>query len=152
MRLTSPAFEEGRPIPRKYGRNGENVSPPLDIHDVPVGTQSLVLIMVDPDIPQVAKEKLHIQEWDHWCVYDIPPTTHHIPEGKNPAGIIGINTNGEIAYGGPRPPDKEHRYFFHAYALSGKIGLEKGATIAMVKEKMNGQILGHAQLMGTFKP
>ena len=152
MRLTSPAFENGKPIPLKYGKKFGNISPPLDIHDVPDGTISLVLLMTDPDIPEAGKRKYGIEEWDHWCVYDIPPSNVHIHEGKNPEGVMGITTEKNNQYNGPAPPDREHRYYFHVYALRGKVGLNEGASIEEVKKKMSGQILGHALLMGTFKP
>ncbi len=102
MRLTSPAFENGKPIPLKYGKNFGNISPALNIHDVPEGTGSLVLLMIDPDIP----------------------------EGKNPEGLIRITTEKNNQYNGPAPPDREHRYYFNVYALRGKVGLKEGATIA----------------------
>ena len=36
--LTSTAFAEGEPIPRKYTCDGEDISPPLQWRDVPEGT------------------------------------------------------------------------------------------------------------------
>lgn len=152
MRLTSPAFTDGQPLPLKYGRNYQNISPPLDIQDVPAGTASLVLLLTDPDIPDRAKKRYGIEEWDHWIVYDIPPHTTHIQEGKNPEGKIGITTEKNARYEGPAPPDQEHRYFFDVYALKTKLELKPGSTKEIVKQKMSGQILGHARLMGTFKP
>lgn len=41
LRLTSPAFQEGEPIPRKYGYDAENVNPPLAVENVPAGTMSI---------------------------------------------------------------------------------------------------------------
>ena len=51
--LTSPAFEDGAPIPERYrGRLlGANVSPPLVWTQPPAGTAELVLIVQDPDVP-----------------------------------------------------------------------------------------------------
>lgn len=152
MRLTSPAFLEGMPIPKKYGRDFQNISPPLEIEDVPSETVSLVLIVTDPDIPEAGKKKFNIVEWDHWTVFNIPPTARHILEGKNPDGIVGKNTNGENAYGGPRPPDREHRYFFTIYALDTTLDLKTGATKNEVLEAMRTHILGQTTLVGTFKP
>ncbi|MEK6970261.1 MAG: YbhB/YbcL family Raf kinase inhibitor-like protein [archaeon] len=152
MRLTSPAFSNGQAIPRKYGRNFGNISPPLDIHEVPEGTVSLALLVTDPDIPEAGKKRYGIEEWDHWMVYDIPPATLHILEGITPEGKVGLTTRKNARYEGPAPPDREHRYFFDVYALDILLGLGEGATRHEVKQKMSGHILGHAQLMGTFKP
>lgn len=35
LRLTSPAFEDGDPIPDEYGRGERNVNPPLSVANVP---------------------------------------------------------------------------------------------------------------------
>ena len=49
MKLISPAFAEGSVIPEKFTCKGENISPPLEISEVPSGTKSFVLILEDPD-------------------------------------------------------------------------------------------------------
>src|ERR1043166_4833609 len=55
--LTSSAFKDGTPMPKKHANNtqgnancvGENVSPPLAWSNPPAGTKSFALIMVDPE-------------------------------------------------------------------------------------------------------
>ena len=47
--LKSNAFENNGVIPKKYGYKHGNTSPPLTISDIPENTQSLALIMDDPD-------------------------------------------------------------------------------------------------------
>ena len=49
FRLTSPAFEDGEQLAQKYGKRAQNVSPPLDWEDVPEGTRSFALSLVDID-------------------------------------------------------------------------------------------------------
>src|SRR3989338_2241297 len=123
MKITSPVFENNGKIPEKYTCDSENVSPPLEFQDIPKNTKSLVLIMDDPDIPDFVKKKFNIEVWDHWIVFNIPPTTTEILEGQNPTGLLGKNTGGKNAYGGPCPPDKEHRYLFKLYALDRMLNL-----------------------------
>lgn len=54
--LTSTAFRSGESIPSKYTCDGERATnPPLEIHGIPNGTQSLVLLMEDPDVPEEVK-------------------------------------------------------------------------------------------------
>lgn len=143
MRLASSAFKEGGPIPAKYTCDGSNISPPLHFEDVPAKAKSLVLVMDDPDAPAGT--------WDHWVVFNIPPATREVKEGHSPPGVVGKNTRGELAYGGPAPPDREHRYFFKLYALDAMLALKEGATKAEVEMAMEGHVLAKAQLMGRYK-
>src|SRR3989344_6812742 len=116
MKLTSPAFEDNGKIPSKYTCDDQNINPRLFISDVPDDAKTLVLIMDDPDIPETAKKSFNVSVWDHWVVFNIPPGTKAVSEGRNPPGVIGRNTRGNNTYGGPCPPDREHRYFFKLYA------------------------------------
>ncbi len=151
MKLTSSVFEHNGKIPSKYTCDGDNVSPPLEISEVPAEAKSLVLIMDDPDIPDFAKEKFKIQVWDHWVVFNIPVDTKIIPEAENPKGILGRNTRGVNAYGGPCPPDKEHRYFFRLYALDIMLNLGEGVSKSDVLSAIEGHILDKAELIGTYE-
>ncbi len=151
MKLTSSAFSEGEKIPLQYTCDGKNMSPPLQMSNIPQGTQSLALIMDDPDIPEAAKKQFNIQVWDHWIVFNIPPTTREIFEGIQPQGMIGKNTRGNLTYTGPCPPDKEHRYFFKLYALNTMLSLSEGATKKELETAMQGHILAQAQLIGRYE-
>lgn len=55
MKLLSPAFPNGGPIPVDHTGDGLDVSPPLIWTDVPPDAQSLVLIVDDPDAAAYAK-------------------------------------------------------------------------------------------------
>ena len=110
--LSSKAFENGGTIPKKYGYKHGNTSPPLIINGIPENTKSLVIIMDDPDaIGAVGKV------WIHWVVWNIEPKNSEFNENSIPPNCIEGETDfGEIGYGGPAPPDKEHRYIFKLYA------------------------------------
>lgn len=151
MKLISPAFKEGEKIPSKYTCDDQNINPKLFISDVPPEAKTLALIMDDPDIPKFVQQKFHTSVWDHWVVFNIPPETREILEGKNPQGIVGKNTGGKNAYGGPCPPDREHRYFFKLYALDTELGLPEGATKAEVEKAMKNHILAEVKLMGRYE-
>lgn len=150
MQLRSTAFVQGEIIPEQYGYKRNNINPPLTIDDLPQGTQSLALIMDDPDVPEwVRKDRL----WVHWVLYNIPPTTTTIEEkfaGKG--AIIGKNSGNEASYMGPAPPDREHRYFFKLYALDTMLDLAPGATKGELLEAMAGHILEETELMGRYSP
>ena len=146
--LQSSAFSNGEEIPKKHGYKNGNVSPPLKISGIPSGTQSLALIMDDPDA-QAAVGKI----WVHWVIWNIEPNTTDFPEGSTPsAKIDGKNDFGELGYGGPAPPDKRHTYIFKLYALDKKLDLEKGATKAQVEDSMKGYFIEQTRLEGTYAP
>ncbi|HEU0050702.1 MAG TPA: YbhB/YbcL family Raf kinase inhibitor-like protein [Patescibacteria group bacterium] len=147
MEITSSAFEQNQSIPSKYTCDGENVSPPLAISGVPQQAKSFVLIMDDPDVPPEAGVSVFV----HWIVYDIPPGTLQIDEGKNPPGTIGAGTRGRIGYSGPCPPDREHRYVFKLYALNNVLGLPEGSTREQVEKSMQGKVIASTKLVGKYK-
>jgi Raf kinase inhibitor-like YbhB/YbcL family protein len=144
MKLTSPAFEHNQIIPAAYTCDGANHHPPLTFSQVPEETQSLALIVEDPDAPR--------KVFTHWLLYDLPPSTQHIPEDNIPLqGADGINDFGTRGYRGPCPPSGTHHYVFQLFALDTKLGLPPGALKEDVLAKMKGHILARAELVGTYR-
>ena len=142
MELKS-VFEENGQIPAKYTCDAENVNPALDISGTPEGTQSLVLIVDDPDAPAGT--------WVHWVMYNIAPDTARIEENSVPANAMqGVNDFGTQAYGGPCPPSGTHRYRFKVYALDGRLSVPAGATKAGVEQAMEGHVLAQVMLTGLY--
>ena len=148
MKLSSSAFEEGGKIASKYTCDGDNINPSLEISDLPSGTKSIALIMEDPDVPKNLRAD---GMWDHWIVFNIPPDTSEIPEGKEPPGTHGEGTSGNQNYNGPCPPDREHRYFFKLFALDSTLELKEKAKKPELEKAMEGHILEKAELMGTYE-
>jgi len=149
LKLSSDAFSEGERIPTQYTCDGVDDSPALSWQGVPDGTQSLALIVDDPDAP--------VGTWVHWVIYDIPPERQDLPESvPKDANVPGIGTQGKndfhkIGYGGPcPPPGKPHRYFFKLYALDTKLDLASGASKKELLQAMEGHILAESQLMGIY--
>jgi len=146
--LESEAFDNGGTIPRKYGYKNGNISPPLKINGVPENTSSLALIMDDPDAMGAVGKV-----WVHWVLWNIDPSTIELKENSIPSDCLEGETDfGEIGYGGPAPPDKEHTYIFKLYALDTMINLEKGSTKADVEESMKNHVLTEAKLEGKYAP
>ena len=149
IKLTSTAFIEGEMIPRKYTCDGPDISPQLDLGEIPAKAQSIALICDDPDAPAGT--------WVHWVLYDWPVGEKAIPQGipgeKNLANGAkqGINDFRRIGYGGPCPPGGTHRYFFKIYALDIRLNLVPGLTKAKLLEAIKGHILAEGQLMGKYK-
>lgn len=149
MKLTSPAFSEGALIPAQYTCAGDDLSPPLEWSDIPLGAKSVALITDDPDAPAGT--------WVHWVAFNLPVTAGGLPEGIKDAkqlpsgGTQGTNSWRRIGYGGPCPPSGTHRYFFKLYALDTTLSLGNNATAKDLQAAMKGHILAESQLMGRFK-
>ena len=140
LTITSPAFQNDGYIPSKYTCDGENINPPLEIEGIPEGTESLVLIIDDPDAPRGM--------FNHWVVWNISPA-NTIGEDTIP-GTEGINGFGRHGYGGPCPPSGTHRYIFRVYALDSRIDLNSDAKKNEVEEAIKSHILAQGELIGLY--
>ncbi|CCB86168.1 MULTISPECIES: YbhB/YbcL family Raf kinase inhibitor-like protein [Parachlamydia] len=143
MEIASPAFEHEQKIPQKYTCEGEDLSPPLEFHNVPDGAKSLTLIIEDPDAPKGV--------FDHWIVWNLPPTTQLLEEGAH-VPMEGKNGFQVDKYRGPcPPPGNPHRYVIQVYALDIKLNLPKGSSKKSVLDAMGGHILAKAVLIGKYQ-
>lgn len=150
LTITSPVFKDGGEIPAKYTSDGADVSPPLVFSGVPDGTQSLVLIVDDPDAPDPEAPKM---TYVHWVLLDIPPDTAGLSEAVSelPSGAKdGMNDWKRTGYGGPSPPIGRHRYFFKLYALDTTLELTSPTKTAVISA-MEGHVLAEAQIVGTYQ-
>lgn len=145
MIITSAAFKDNEFLPVKYSAFGEGINPPLSFENVPAKSKSLALIASDPDAP--------IGTFDHWLVFNLPPSDKGIGENSQPAhALAGKNTIGSLVYLPPRPPaGKAHRYAFTLYALDVVLPLKAGADKAGIEKAMAGHVLAEAKLTGLFK-
>ncbi len=145
MELISPEFKNGGVIPDRFSQYRGNHSPPLTFRDVPESAGALALIVDDPDA------KPH--RFTHWVAFNIAPDEGGFGENRVPENVRhGRNDLGQAAYAGPKPPDGEHRYFFHAYALDRPLDLPAGASRKQVEDAMVGHVVDEAGLMGRFAP
>jgi Raf kinase inhibitor-like YbhB/YbcL family protein len=147
--LISPDFSNGGPIPSKYTCDGENVPPTLAWGEPPPGTKSFILIVKDPDAPGGT--------WIHWIVYNLPVQARSVDALTRPIMqidgvnvLFGKNSWGRQTYGGPCPPSGTHHYIFQVNALSIDLGPKDNQTISELTARMQGSILGTAELIGTY--
>jgi Raf kinase inhibitor-like YbhB/YbcL family protein len=165
LEISSSAFEPGGEIPVQYSCHGANLSPPLEWSGVPDGTQSLALVVDDPDSEPPG--------FVHWVVYGIPPTSSGLPEGvpaeatlpdgtlQGPNDFARFVAEGQtfpggapinrVGYDGPCP-GATHRYVFTLYALDAVLDLEAESTMGDVLQAMDGHVLSEAELTGVYTP
>ena len=153
MEISSSAFKDKGKIPIQYvmpGAGGKNISIPLGWKNVPAGTKSFALSIVDPH--PVA------QNWVHWLVINIPKEVTSIEEGasrkKMPPGSSELkNSFGDIGYGGPQPPKGtgDHPYVVTLYALSvEKLGLGANTSLSVFKKAVEGKVIESASITGMY--
>ena len=153
LSLMSPVFTHQGAIPKNYTCQGKDISPALRWDGAPNGTQSLALIVDDPDAPDPAAPK---RVWVHWVLYNIPAKATGLPEAVTattlPAGTReGTNDWGRVGYGGPCPPIGRHRYFHKLYALDTVLPDLKQPTKAALEKAMEGHVLEQVELIGTYQ-
>jgi Raf kinase inhibitor-like YbhB/YbcL family protein len=120
--LKSTTFADGKVMPKKVANNqensknnpncvGDNVSPQLSWSNVPDGTKSLVLLMIDPEGRGGAGV-------NHWVAYGISPSVTGFAEGETSKQtdkyVGGKSTQGVGFYSGPCTPPgtTPHHYTF----------------------------------------
>jgi Raf kinase inhibitor-like YbhB/YbcL family protein len=156
LALTSPDFQDGAVIPDKFTQAVQGApSPTLQWSNVPMGTQSFVVILHDPDVA-IAKNPEDVL---HWMAFNIPgtatgltggqPTTASAPDGM----VQAKNRGGNVGYMGPGNPAQNpyHHYTFELFALDTKLALGPDAGRPEVLKAMEGHILGKGVLVGRFK-
>lgn len=153
MEISSHAFKDGGKIPIQYvmpGAGGKNISIPLSWKNIPSGTKSFALSIVD--IHPIA------QNWVHWLVINIPYNVTSLEEGasrkKMPPGSIELkNSFGDIGYGGPQPPKGtgDHSYVVTIYALNiEKLNLKSDTSLSAFKKAIEGKVIESASITGKY--
>lgn len=155
--LTVGGITGGQPIPPRFAfcrpdgrgsvRDGANINPAISWSPPPPGTRSLVLLVVDKDVPatfdkanvpeQVIGENEPRQDFYHWVLVDIPPTVGGLLQGADSSGITpggkpygttpyGMNGRNDYAilsegphggYDGPCPPWNDQRLHHYHFTL-----------------------------------
>ena len=119
MRFTSSVLRDQQPIPAEFAFGipdpdqhvtlGANRNPPLEWSNLPTGTQSLVLICYDRDVPtraddvnqesRVVPADLPRTDFFHWILVDLPPAPARILAGEF---SDGVTAGGKAGPDGPR--------------------------------------------------
>ncbi|HEX8794578.1 MAG TPA: YbhB/YbcL family Raf kinase inhibitor-like protein [Polyangiaceae bacterium] len=149
MTLTSADFTNDQAIPAQFSCEGPGLSPSLSWSNVPSGTQSLALVVRDPDAPG--------GNFVHWVLYEIPPNVTGLPRGAASQGALpqgaqqGMNGKNDPGWTPPCPPSGTHHYHFELYALDNKAIPTASPTDTALTTAMRGHVLAKAELIGTYK-
>lgn len=138
------SLENGR-LPDRFGKYAPSdalyqgapvVSFPFTITDVPEGTVSFAMTLIDDDAIPVCGFA-----WIHWVAANLPSTMTAVPADASrtltASMVQGANSNlskfvGETdpqlthRYVGPQPPDQMHVYTFTVLALDTELPLTDG--------------------------
>jgi Raf kinase inhibitor-like YbhB/YbcL family protein len=160
LTLTSSAVQDNGVLATKNACNdkqrspncvGENISPPLAWSNVPDGTKSFALVLLDPEGRAPAGVS-------HMVVYGIPADVKGFAEGElsKPSDkfVGGKSTMNQGVYFGPgTPPNTDwHHYTFTLIAtdLDPK-ALEPGMTREELAAALKDHVKGAAGLVNRFK-
>jgi Raf kinase inhibitor-like YbhB/YbcL family protein len=153
--VTSPAFQDGDPIPLQYTVSGEDISPPVNWSNLPSGTREVVLIIEDYDIslprPMV-----------HCIVYGLSPDVGGLGEGalpsrnakaQDPVPRLGRNGMMFQRYDGPAAPPGHgvHHYVFEVFAVSKVLDFKSTPSKDDILAAIEGHVLATGRLTGTFE-
>lgn len=145
--ITSAAYTNGSMIPTRHTCRGVNIQPQFTWTNVPPGTMSFALVLIDDSIDFV-----------HWIAYNIPASTMMLPEGASnnhqlPPGSMEARAYCNLVYCGPCPSPPAHTYTFRLYAIDqATVPFTATGTIrnAQITAAFGSHMLGRANLSGTF--
>jgi Raf kinase inhibitor-like YbhB/YbcL family protein len=129
---------------------GENVSPQLKWTNVPAGTKSFAIMLIDP-------EGLAPAGVAHWIAYGIPASTTEFKEGdlgvQSDKYVGGKSTMGVGNYTGPCTPAGIglHHYTFILMATDLEPNaLQAGLTRDELAPALKGHVKGSTGIVGMF--
>jgi len=137
---TAP-WADGGFIDAQYTCKGADTSPAISWSGVPASTQELAISLVDLDA----------SDFVHWIVAGLDPASTGIAAGRVPTGAIqAANGFGEAKYGGPCPPDGEHKYRLTVYALGARSNLADGGAADTALSQLQTSATATAPVSGSF--
>lgn len=140
-KLTSSSFINNAEMPREFGADNGNVSPDLQIENIPAQSKSIAISMIDLDDNGSY----------HWAVWNIPTDKSSVSKNQSwSTGVTeGNNSFGE-GYTGPFPPST-HTYQISVHFLNETLGLQPD-EYGKLESTMIGKLLAKASLSGKYKP
>ena len=159
-------------------RNGGNLNPQIRWSDIPAGTKSYALLVVDPDVPasfddankegKIIPENAPRKNFYHWVLVDIPANITSIKQGQDSRGHkadgkpigptpYGINGQNDFAafmkgsfggYDGPCPPWNDERTHHYHFRVYALDVETLGLTGTITGAQAEAAIAKHTLAMG----
>ncbi|MGJ7534273.1 MULTISPECIES: YbhB/YbcL family Raf kinase inhibitor-like protein [unclassified Variovorax] len=151
--LTSVAFADHAPLPRRHTADGEGVSPPLQWTGLPAGAASLLLIVEDADSPTP-------NPLVHAIVVNLAADSGALAEAAIPSqgneGVglhVGRNSTLQAAWLPPDPPPGHgvHRYAFQLFALGSVPELSETPGRDEIVDALREHAIASGLLIGTHE-
>lgn len=148
IKVTSTAFNEGNPIPKRYSCDDVNISLNWNLRVSLNLQRALLLYVKTPDAPSGI--------WTHWVIFNLPKDCRSLPEWVMEREVLedgskqGLNDFGTVGYRGPCPPGGTHRYYFMVYALDTELDLPPKISRQQLLNAIKGHVLDEGQLMGVY--
>lgn len=149
MKITSKGLVDGY-FKDDYGKRGQEISIPFKIEDAPENTLCYAFLFEDKDaIPVCGFSFIH---WVGWNL-----TRNEVEENESETatdfiqGVHSLSKEMKEHYVGMAPPDKDHTYELHVYALDSRIDLDEHHAFNHLYWAMEGHILEEAILKGIYK-
>lgn len=148
MTLGSPDFKDGGNLPISFTCDGKGISPSLSWSNVPIATQSLVVIM-DTIPGPLRPGEVDIGKHFYLTLFNIPTTVSSIAAGATNVGTLGQNFQGKKL--GYTPPCSQgpgsKKYTIYLFALNSQINISAtDATEKTLLDAMNGKVISSAEL------
>lgn len=151
LALSAAAFDDGGQLPVRFSCDGEGVSPPLSIADVPDAAALLFLVVDDPDAPRA-------KPFVHWLLWNLGPDRVEIPEGVPAKEQVldgarqGTTSAGKLGYFPACPPraDGPHTYRFTLLALDAAPEVAAGAKRPELETAIEGSVVALARLRAMY--
>lgn len=149
MKVTSSSIVNGYFLDQ-HGKYGKEISIPFEIHDYPENTKSFAFLFEDKDAIPVCGFS-----FIHWVGYNLTTTNveSNASESNPPfnQGLHSCSHEMKEHYVGMAPPDADHRYELHVYALDTLLNLKEGVPFNEVYWAMENHILEQATCSAYYR-
>jgi len=151
--VSSPAFDDGMPIPATYTADGAGISPPLAWRDIPANADSLLLVVEDADAPTP-------HPLVHAIAVGLVPAEGGLGAGalddEDVTGLtfrMGLNSYLQPRWLPPDPPPGHgvHHYAFQVFALAAGPELPEVPGRDTVLETIRERAIAGGCLIGTYE-